>query len=71
MICYLAMGWCIIFFIKPTVQCLGTGGTVFLFTGGVAYTIGAILYGIGKKKKLCAFHFPLVRGGGKYFALFY
>ena len=23
MICYLAMGWCIIFFIKPTVQCLG------------------------------------------------
>lgn len=51
MICYIAMGWCIIFFIKPTVQVLGVGGTVFLLTGGVAYTIGAILYGIGKKKK--------------------
>ena len=33
MICYLAMGWCVIFFIKPTIECLGVGGTVFLVTG--------------------------------------
>ena len=51
MICYLAMGWCIIFFIKPTVQCLGTGGTVFLFTGGVAYTIGCME--LVKRKNMC------------------
>ena len=75
MICYLAMGWCIIFFIKPTVQCLGTGGTVFLFTGGVAYTIGAILYGIGKKKKYVhsIFHLFVVAGSILHFfmILFY
>lgn len=75
MICYIAMGWCIIFFIKPTVQVLGVGGTVFLLTGGVAYTIGAILYGIGKKKKYVhsIFHLFVVAGSVLHFfmILFY
>ena len=56
-------------------QCLGTGGTVFLFTGGVAYTIGAILYGIGKKKKYVhsIFHLFVVAGSILHFfmILFY
>ena len=30
---------------------LGTGGLVFLITGGVAYTVGAVLYGLGKKRR--------------------
>lgn len=51
MICYLAMGWVIIFFIKQTYDIMGTGGIVLLITGGVAYTIGSILYGLGKKRK--------------------
>ncbi len=51
MICYLAMGWCIIIFIVPTIRCLGVAGTIFLFAGGVSYTLGAIIYGLGKKKK--------------------
>lgn len=51
MICYLAMGWCIVIAMKPTVQALGTGGTTFLLLGGIAYTIGAVLYGVGKKKR--------------------
>lgn len=75
MICYLGMGWCIIFFIKPTIQCLGVGGTVFLITGGVAYTIGAVLYGIGKKKKYMhsVFHLFVVAGSILHFfmILFY
>ena len=75
MICYIAMGWCIIFFIKPTVQVLGAGGTVFLLTGGVAYTIGAILYGIGKKKKYVhsIFHLFVIAGSVLHFfmILFY
>ena len=75
MVCYLAMGWCIIFFIKPTIQCLGVGGTVFLFTGGVAYTIGAVLYGIGKKKKYVhsIFHLFVLAGSILHFfmILFY
>ena len=50
MICYLGMGWCIIVFIKQTAQVLGSNGTLLLAMGGVAYTIGAVLYGLGKKK---------------------
>ena len=51
MICYLAMGWCIIFKIKAVYQKLGTTGFLLLVLGGVIYTIGAVLYGVGKKKK--------------------
>lgn len=75
MVCYLAMGWCIIIFIKPTVACLGFGGTVFLLTGGVAYTVGAVLYGIGKKKKYIhsVFHLFVLAGSILHFfmILFY
>ena len=75
MICYLAMGWCIVVAIKPTVLALGTGGTVFLLLGGVAYTIGAILYGIGKKKRYIhsVFHLFVVVGSLMHFfcILFY
>ncbi len=75
MICYLAMGWCIIFFIRPTIQCLGFGGTVFLVTGGIAYTIGAILYSIGKKKRYVhsVFHLFVLAGSILHFfmILFY
>ena len=42
-------------FLKLVRQLLGTGGFLFLLFGGIAYTIGAILYGIGSKKKW--FHF--------------
>ncbi len=51
MICYLGMGWCILMYIKPTVTALGFGGSMLLLSGGVAYTIGAVLYGIGHHKK--------------------
>ena len=51
MICYLGMGWCIIFTAKLLPQLLGIPGLILLVAGGVAYTIGAVLYGLGKKKK--------------------
>ena len=51
MICYLAMGWTIIFFIKQTYEVMSLGGVIFLVAGGVAYTVGSILYGLGKTKK--------------------
>ncbi len=75
MICYLGMGWCIIFFIKPTFEVLGTGGMVYLVTGGIAYTLGAILYGIGKKKRYfhSLFHLFVIAGSVLHFfmILFY
>ena len=51
MICYLVMGWCIIFKTNVIINKLGWTGFALLFLGGVIYTIGAILYGVGKKKK--------------------
>ena len=51
MICYLVMGWCIVFKINLLPELLGIVGFVLLLLGGLAYTVGAILYGLGKKHK--------------------
>lgn len=51
MICYLIMGWCIVLRINVVIESLGIAGFVLLLAGGIAYTIGAALYGLGKKKK--------------------
>lgn len=49
MICYIAMGWGIVFFLPQAFSLLGKSGFILLLSGGIAYTIGAILYGIGSK----------------------
>ena len=75
MICYLGMGWCIIFFIKPTIELLGLGGMVYLISGGIAYTIGAVLYEMGKTKRYMhsIFHLFVIAGSVLHFfmILFY
>ena len=51
MICYLLMGWCIVFRISILPALLTITGFLLLLIGGIIYTIGAILYGLGKKIK--------------------
>lgn len=51
MICYLAMGWCIIVTGGLMLELLTLPGFILLISGGVVYTIGAALYVIGKKHK--------------------
>ena len=51
MICYLAMGWCIVFKINLLPILLSKLGLIMLVAGGIAFTIGACLYIIGKKHK--------------------
>lgn len=51
MICYIGMGWAIIPFAKVVMQVLTKPGFCLLLAGGIAYTIGAVLYGIGSTKK--------------------
>lgn len=51
MFCYLFMGWAVIFFVKFAIAALTPAGFWLLLSGGLAYTIGAILYGIGGKRR--------------------
>lgn len=43
-IAYLLMGWLVVFAIKPLFGSMPTGGIVFLFAGGLAYSLGVIFY---------------------------
>lgn len=45
---YVLMGWVIIFAIEPLKSNLSLEGLFWLFAGGIAYTVGAILYSIKK-----------------------
>ena len=49
MICYIFLGWAVIFFLPQAVAVLGSFGFGFLLAGGIVYTVGAILFGIGSK----------------------
>lgn len=64
MICYICMGWSILPFVPQTIDVLGNAGFYILLSGGIAYTIGAILYGIGSKRRWfhCIFHIFVVIG---------
>ena len=50
-IIYIALGWSIICFYPILVASLGLSSVWLLIGGGIAYTVGSILYGIGSKKK--------------------
>ena len=64
MICYIGMGWAIIPFWRQVLEVLTPWGFGLLLWGGIAYTIGSILYGLGKKKKWMhsVFHIFVVLG---------
>ena len=51
--CYVAMGWVIIFAIKPLILAMPKISLIFLVGGGVFYTLGIIFYAI---KKIKYFH---------------
>lgn len=55
-ICYLAQGWCIILTGKAAVEAIGIKGFLWLLAGGIAYTLGAVLYGIAGKKTVRYMH---------------
>lgn len=50
-ISYLAIGWCVVFTVKPVYESIGFEGFLWLLTGGVLYTVGAVLYMLGHKKR--------------------
>ena len=64
MICYIGMGWAVIPFWRQTLEALTVPGFSLLLAGGIAYTIGAVLYGIGSRKKWMhsVFHIFVILG---------
>ncbi|MBQ7064460.1 MAG: hemolysin III family protein [Firmicutes bacterium] len=48
MICYLVMGWSILFALQPLLAIYDLHGFLFLLGGGLAYTFGCVLYGLGR-----------------------
>ena len=64
MICYICMGWAILPFMGHAMEALTLPGFWFLLSGGISYTIGAVLYGVGVKKRWMhsVFHIFVVLG---------
>ena len=64
MICYIGMGWCIIVKVPLLIAAVGWGGFWLILAGGLCYTAGAVLYGMGKKKRYMhsVFHLFVVAG---------
>ncbi|MCX5880373.1 MAG: hemolysin III family protein [Deltaproteobacteria bacterium] len=60
---YVFMGWIIVFAIKPLIHRLPLEGVLWLFAGGISYTMGAILYSIDKIKfNHAIFHLLVLTG---------
>lgn len=74
MICYIGMGWAVLPFARQTMEVMTLPGFLLLLSGGIAYSLGAILYGLGKKRKWMhsVFHIFVVLGALlQFFAVFF
>ncbi|MFB0938552.1 MAG: hemolysin III [Urechidicola sp.] len=71
-IAYVLMGWLIVFAIKPLLANLSYEGLLWLFSGGIFYTVGAILYSMNKMKYNHAiFHVFVLLGSFSHFMAVY
>lgn len=74
LVSYIVMGWLIIVAFGPLAKTLPLGGILFLLLGGIAYTVGAIFYAVGKKKKYMhsVFHiFVLIGSILQFFSIYF
>lgn len=74
MICYLGMGWCIVIAAKTSIEALTLPALLWILAGGIAYTIGAVLYGLGRKRRYMhsLFHIFVILGSlAQYFGIIF
>ncbi len=73
MICYIGMGWGVILCLPQALAVLGRTGFGLLLAGGIAYTVGAVLYGLGVKRRWAhaVFHIFVVLGSLLHFLAIY
>jgi len=56
MVCYLGMGWMVVFSFGKVGEVLGSRFLLFMLLGGIFYTVGAVCYVIGARKKTRYIH---------------
>lgn len=73
MVCYILMGWCVAAFFPQAVKALSIPGIRLLLAGGLCYTLGAVLYALGAKKRYFhgAFHVFVLAGSLFHFLTIY
>lgn len=71
-IMYIAMGWVAIFAIKPLLDTMSTEGLLWLLSGGVFYTLGAVLYSIRSiPMNHAIFHICVLAGSASHYIMIY
>ena len=73
MACYIGLGWCIVFAAPVALRAIPIPGLIWLLAGGIAYTVGAILYGLGVHKRYmhAVFHLFVILGSVLQFVCIY
>lgn len=74
MICYIGMGWSIVFAAKTAIEAIPLPGLLWCLGGGISYTIGAVLYGLGRTRRFMhsIFHIFVVIGSiMQFFCIFF
>ena len=74
MACYIGMGWSIVLAAKTALEAIPVPGLLWCLGGGISYTIGAVLYGLGKKRRFMhsIFHIFVVIGSiMQFFCIFF
>ena len=71
-IMYVLMGWIIVLVINPLAEVVADNGIYWLFAGGIAYTIGAVLFSLNKlKMNHAVFHIFVLLGSIFHFISIY
>ncbi len=72
-VCYLLMGWMVLLTYRPLTEVVPPQGIRLLIWGGVVYSIGALVYAIGSRKRYfhSIFHFFVLGGTVLHFLSIY
>lgn len=77
-IIYLTMGWLAIFPIRQILSNMSMDQKLLMFTGGIAFTVGGIIYAIKRPRMMPGifsfhelFHITVLLGGGLHYAMIY
>lgn len=72
-VCYLLMGWMVLLTYSPLTEVVPEAGIRLLIWGGVVYSVGALVYAIGSRKRYfhSIFHFFVLGGTVLHFLSIY